>query len=338
MILPVKFIMNKDKTKILKKHHGDRKAPIIGSLSTLYNGLANLDTFHFSTEDLRTCCLIQKALMQPSILDLIGPSLKLELPSSSMMALLRMMFVSRKPLTALLCGHQCTRTARQANAAWIVLYGYELMTTEAKDLLFKPPSFDDASCNEMDAQFGCCNDYLALSFDRSKTRCHVRGSGMYMVSDNLRVTPLSVSSGVSVINEMKGRLVGCGRSGAPSRVGRECLRQREKTKVLFAEAGSDFIDVLLCFLLLPLGTIMEVLEKHYGDKAPVVGSLIHSLQRLNIRGSIIETLSTIGVSVKDMDGMDIRNVTFGLNEIIALLKESLISSNPLTALIFPVER
>lgn len=92
------------------------------------------------------------------------------------------------------------------NLHWSImdsLYGYDVMTTEAKDLLFKPPLFDDASCNEMDAQFGCCNDYLALSFDRSKTRCHVRGSGMYMVSDNLRVTPLSVSSGVSVINEMK---------------------------------------------------------------------------------------------------------------------------------------
>ncbi|XP_047938310.1 uncharacterized protein LOC125186045 [Salvia hispanica] len=182
---------------------------------------------------------------------------------------------------------------------------------------------------------------------------------------------------------------------------------REKTKVLFAEAGSDFTDVLLCFLLLPLGTIMEVLEKHYGDKAPVVGSLntlyrgasnldvvhfhgevfkkyvVNSTHfeselcklRLNIRGtqptsptcsesyegvftdgaasfiitddlcvlpngtgSIIETLSTLGVAVKDMDGVDIRNVTFGLNEIIALLKESLISSNPLTALIFPARK
>ena len=48
---------------------------------------------------------------------------------------------------------------------------------------------------------------------------------------------------------------------------------KEEEKVLFAEAGSDFIDVLLSFLLLPLGTIVEVLEKHYGDETPVVGSL-----------------------------------------------------------------
>ena len=160
---------------------------------------------------------------------------------------------------------------------------------------------------------------------------------------------------------------------------------KEKTKVLFAEADSDFTDVLLSFLLLPLGTIVEVLEKHYGDKAPVIGSLntlyrgaknldlIHFLGedvkkelinstlfdselcklRLNIRGtqltnssngesyegvftksaasfiiteklfvipsvfgSIVETLSTLGIAVEDMDGTETRNVTFGLNEVI----------------------
>ncbi|KAI3457339.1 hypothetical protein Pfo_014002 [Paulownia fortunei] len=48
---------------------------------------------------------------------------------------------------------------------------------------------------------------------------------------------------------------------------------KQKTKVLFAEADSDFADVLLSFLTLPLGKIVRVLEKHYGDKAPVIGSL-----------------------------------------------------------------
>ncbi|KAK6157293.1 hypothetical protein DH2020_011541 [Rehmannia glutinosa] len=48
---------------------------------------------------------------------------------------------------------------------------------------------------------------------------------------------------------------------------------KQKSKVLFAEADSDFTDVLLSFLTLPLGTIVRTLEKHYGDKAPVIGSL-----------------------------------------------------------------
>ncbi|KAL7128775.1 hypothetical protein ABFS83_13G016900 [Erythranthe nasuta] len=47
-----------------------------------------------------------------------------------------------------------------------------------------------------------------------------------------------------------------------------------KNKVLFVEAGADFADVLLSFLTLPLGTILKILKKHYGDdKLHVVGSL-----------------------------------------------------------------
>lgn len=60
---------------------------------------------------------------------------------------------------------------------------------------------------------------------------------------------------------------------------------KEKSKVLFAEAGSDFTNVLLSFLLLPLGTIVEVLEKHYGGNAPRFGSfntLYKGIQNLDI--------------------------------------------------------
>ncbi|KAH6788982.1 hypothetical protein C2S51_003988 [Perilla frutescens var. frutescens] len=180
---------------------------------------------------------------------------------------------------------------------------------------------------------------------------------------------------------------------------------KEKTKVLFAEAGSDFTDVLLSFLLLPLGTIVKVLKKHYGDEAPVIGSLstlyngvenldsihfqtdssksmlldptsryetefeLHKLRLKvnstepkisnsgksyngvftqsaacyiisddlrvmpNVAGSIMKTLSTLGIDVTDMDGVETRNVTFGLNEIMALLRESLVSRNPLTIIL-----
>ena len=48
---------------------------------------------------------------------------------------------------------------------------------------------------------------------------------------------------------------------------------KEKTKVLFAESGSDFVDVLLSFLTLPLGSIVKVLKKHYGDETPIIGCL-----------------------------------------------------------------
>ncbi|KAG8363099.1 hypothetical protein BUALT_BualtUnG0004300 [Buddleja alternifolia] len=46
--------------------------------------------------------------------------------------------------------------------------------------------------------------------------------------------------------------------------------QREQTE----EADSDFADVLLSFLTLPLGKIVSLLEKHYGScNSPVIGSL-----------------------------------------------------------------
>ncbi|KAL7086730.1 hypothetical protein ACP275_13G018700 [Erythranthe tilingii] len=40
---------------------------------------------------------------------------------------------------------------------------------------------------------------------------------------------------------------------------------KQKDKVLFAEVGSDFADVLLSFLTLSLGTIVRVLKEHYGE-------------------------------------------------------------------------
>ncbi|KAH6812701.1 hypothetical protein C2S51_021719 [Perilla frutescens var. frutescens] len=59
---------------------------------------------------------------------------------------------------------------------------------------------------------------------------------------------------------------------------------KEKTKVLFAEADSHFTDILLSFLTLPLGRVVKILEKHYGDEAPTIGSLstlYHSLANLD---------------------------------------------------------
>ncbi|XP_073034085.1 uncharacterized protein [Primulina eburnea] len=48
---------------------------------------------------------------------------------------------------------------------------------------------------------------------------------------------------------------------------------KESNKVLYAEIDSDFADVLLSFLTLPLGTIVRLLVKHYGKNAPIFGSL-----------------------------------------------------------------
>ncbi|KAK6157286.1 hypothetical protein DH2020_011534 [Rehmannia glutinosa] len=195
---------------------------------------------------------------------------------------------------------------------------------------------------------------------------------------------------------------------------------KQKSKVLFAEADSNFTDVLLSFLTLPLGTIVRVLKNHYGDKTPIIGSLtslykglsnldwqcwssfntytllnpVSSLQaereklKLNVdgtkpitsvdtdfkrkskrsrkasvlskppvaddggftvktesfvitddlqiapvvAGSILRTLINLGIT--ETDGAELRNLTLGFNEIMDLLKGSLLSNTPLTDLIF----
>ncbi|GER43100.1 hypothetical protein STAS_19918 [Striga asiatica] len=59
---------------------------------------------------------------------------------------------------------------------------------------------------------------------------------------------------------------------------------RQQTKVLFAEADSDFADVLLSFLTLPLGKIIRMLKSYYEDNEPPLGSLTtlyDSLSRLD---------------------------------------------------------
>ncbi|XP_042068527.1 uncharacterized protein LOC121811692 [Salvia splendens] len=54
----------------------------------------------------------------------------------------------------------------------------------------------------------------------------------------------------------------------------------KKKKVLFAESDCQFVDILLSFLTLPMGRIVKVLNDHFGQKAPAIGSLTnlyHSL-------------------------------------------------------------
>ncbi|CAA0808592.1 Protein of unknown function (DUF674 [Striga hermonthica] len=60
---------------------------------------------------------------------------------------------------------------------------------------------------------------------------------------------------------------------------------KDKTKVLFAEADSDFTNVLLSFLALPLGKIAKILVEHYGDDTLAIcsfTSLYNSLADLDV--------------------------------------------------------
>ncbi|XP_027351312.1 uncharacterized protein LOC113862424 [Abrus precatorius] len=59
---------------------------------------------------------------------------------------------------------------------------------------------------------------------------------------------------------------------------------KERNKVLFAEAGKDFVDVLFSFLTLPLGTIIRLVSKESNMQPIEVGSLsslYQSVENLN---------------------------------------------------------
>ncbi|CAA0816066.1 Unknown protein [Striga hermonthica] len=178
----------------------------------------------------------------------------------------------------------------------------------------------------------------------------------------------------------------------------KAMINKQKTKVLYVETDSDFTDVLLSFLTLPLGTIVKVLKKHYGDVVPVLGSLttlytgLHNLDsglfnipgfknlllnpinpslekccrlKINVYGTqptgldakdgvFIKSKSTLIITddlqvlhgvmgsavqifrnsgITDTVGIEERNLTFGFDEIMDLLRGLLFSQSPLTELI-----
>ena len=51
------------------------------------------------------------------------------------------------------------------------------------------------------------------------------------------------------------------------------LIDKGRNRVIFAEAGKDFVDVLLSFFTLPLGTIARLVCKESNMKSVKVGSL-----------------------------------------------------------------
>ncbi|XP_057793394.1 uncharacterized protein LOC131010016 [Salvia miltiorrhiza] len=63
------------------------------------------------------------------------------------------------------------------------------------------------------------------------------------------------------------------------------ITNKERNKVLFAEADNHFVDILLSFLTLPLGRVFKVLDNHRGDNEAVtigsLSSLYHSVANLD---------------------------------------------------------
>lgn len=71
----------------------------------------------------------------------------------------------------------------------------------------------------------------------------------------------------------------------------EVVVDKEKQKVVFAEANGDFVDILLSFLTLPMGTIIRLLRKHFGSQAPNIGCF----------NNLYDTVSNLDVKYFDLE-------------------------------------
>ncbi|RHN46344.1 hypothetical protein MtrunA17_Chr7g0241231 [Medicago truncatula] len=71
-------------------------------------------------------------------------------------------------------------------------------------------------------------------------------------------------------------------TGQVDKVTLRVLVDKEKNKVLFTEADKDFVDVLLSFLTLPLGTIAGIVDKESNIEAVRFGSISSLYQSVSV--------------------------------------------------------
>ncbi|RLM75159.1 hypothetical protein C2845_PM15G20470 [Panicum miliaceum] len=108
------------------------------------------------------------------------------------------------------------------------------------------------------------------------------------------------------------------------------LVDNEKRKVVFAESGKEFVDVLLSFLTLPLGTIVRLLGKE--SSLGCFDELYKSVESLDASPSALPGRCA-RISLSGLTTPTTRGFGFAAS-IKVLLKQSLKSDQPLTDLMF----
>ena len=100
-------------------------------------------------------------------------------------------------------------------------------------------------------------------------------------------------------------MAGAGSAGT-GKIRVKFLVDNEKRKVVFAESGKEFVDVLLSFLTLPLGTIVRLLGKEsslgcFDELYRSVESLDAShFQTKACRNMLLRPLSAAGIVHEDL--------------------------------------
>jgi len=100
-------------------------------------------------------------------------------------------------------------------------------------------------------------------------------------------------------------MAGAGSAGT-GKIPVKLLGDKEKRKVVFAESGKEFVDVLLSFLTLPLGTIVRLLGKE--SSLGCFDELYKSMESLDAshfqtkacRNMLLRPLSAAGIVHEDL--------------------------------------
>ncbi|XP_065622823.1 uncharacterized protein LOC112000069 [Quercus suber] len=102
---------------------------------------------------------------------------------------------------------------------------------------------------------------------------YVKGVVTYMIMDDLEVKPMSTISSITLLNklnvkqlgDLEEKVVELGMDETESmeetNVSLKLLINRESQRVLYAEAGKDFIDFLFHILVFPVGSYIPLLKK-----------------------------------------------------------------------------
>ncbi|KAE8669210.1 putative 60S ribosomal protein L23a [Hibiscus syriacus] len=98
-------------------------------------------------------------------------------------------------------------------------------------------------------------------------------------------------------------------------------------RVLFAEAGKDFVDFLFNILLLPVGNVIRLLRKQ--GMVGCLGNLYQSVENLAMSSITIITILN-KFNVKQVDALEEKIVDVSMDEGVELLKASMQSKTVLT--------
>lgn len=108
------------------------------------------------------------------------------------------------------------------------------------------------------------------------------------------------------------------------------LVNKETNKVIFAEAGKDFVDILCSFLTLPLGTIARLIEKDSDIGLVKVGclnSLYHSLADLHEVCFLKETIKDMLLEPQNSSEDYCSTLKLNINDIDSQPTEYFVCSN-----------